>query len=55
MNKDRIIEEQNKSLAEAWTKIEYLEELVNDLRCGIQATKDMLDDDTFTAGERIGR
>ena len=52
MDKDKIIEDQARSLNEAWATIERLESLVNDLRCGIQATRDMLDDGACAVNER---
>ena len=52
INKDRIIEEQNRALAEAWATIEHLESIVNDLRCGILATRDMLDEDALVMNKR---
>ena len=51
--KDRIIEEQSRALVEAWATIEYLESIVNDLRCGIQATRDMLEDDALVLNKRF--
>ena len=58
MDKDQIIEEQNKSLAEAWNTIEMQEEqierlksLLGEFRCGIKSTSDMRRDDTFVVNE----
>ena len=57
---NEIIENLTKSLTEAWDtierqegQIERLKSIVNDLRCGIQATRDMLDDSASVADEGI--
>ena len=51
MNKDKIIEDQSKIIAEAWDTIEYLESLVHDLNYRSYFARNMRDDHTFVVNE----
>ena len=51
MNKDKIIEEQKKTIAEAWDTIEYLESLVHDLHYRVHFSGNMYEDRSYAVNE----